>query len=84
MVLLWRSKIGSLFPLCGLEAQPQAIRHGAKYLHCLATVPALYSFLYLLVFIFYVYDCFAHVYLCAPHVCLVPVAVRRRHQTPWN
>lgn len=33
-------------------------------------------------FRFYVYGCFASVYVCAPRGCLVPTEVRRGHLVP--
>lgn len=28
--------------------------------------------------------CFTCMYVCAPHMCLVPVEAGKQHQTPWN
>jgi hypothetical protein len=32
--------------------------------------------------LYFVYRCFASVYVCAPHGCLVPTEVRRGHLVP--
>lgn len=34
-------------------------------------------------FLFDVYECFACMRVCVPHVCLVPTG-GRSHQIPWN
>lgn len=41
------------------------------------------TFLLRFVLLFDVYGCFACMYVCVPHVCLVPMEVRRGPQTPW-
>lgn len=33
---------------------------------------------------FYVYGCFARIYICVPPMCLVPKEDRREHQTHWR
>lgn len=33
---------------------------------------------------FYVYECFASMFVFAPHLCLMPVEVRRGCQISWN
>lgn len=38
----------------------------------------------LYLFLFYVYGCFAQMYVCIPHACRVPVDGRRICQIPWN
>lgn len=35
-------------------------------------------------FIFYVYECFARMYVCVPHDHSVPSEVRRQHEILWN
>lgn len=35
-------------------------------------------------YLFYVYVWFAYMYVCAPHECLVPLEVKRRHKIHWN
>ena len=34
--------------------------------------------------LFYVYKCFACMYVCVSHACLVPAEVKRGHLIPWN
>lgn len=33
---------------------------------------------------FHVPECFTYMYICVPHVYLVPMRARRGYQSPWN
>lgn len=32
--------------------------------------------------LYYIYGCFAYIYICAPHICLVPLDFRTQYQIP--
>lgn len=32
---------------------------------------------------FYIHRCLAYIYVCVPHVCLLPMEAKRGHQIPW-
>lgn len=35
-------------------------------------------------YLFYVFGCFAYMYIYVPHVCLIPTEVRRQYWITWN
>ena len=35
-------------------------------------------------FLFYLYECFAYIYVYVPYAHLVPAETRRGHQIPWS
>jgi hypothetical protein len=45
-----------------------------------------YLFIFKDLFLFHVYECFAFIYVCSPHVCLVPKEVRIQYWIPstWD
>lgn len=42
------------------------------------------SVLKVYLFLFYMYECFACMHVCAPRMCLVPMKFRRGRHVPWN
>lgn len=78
-------RVSSFLPYVGPE-QTQVVPLGGKYLYLLSHLVGLELILesILDLFLFYVCACFAYMYVCQLHVCLVSFEFRRIHCIPWN